>query len=212
MGHSLNMSELSQAEGDLCVFGGSFDPVHKGHLSIVHDVLRAFPTFTVLVTPAYISPHKPQGAFFTPEQRLQLLSAVVEPIERAHLFRFEIDQEKVSYSVDTLEQISLQKRSDQALYFIIGLDNVKSFNTWKDYQKVLTLATPILIARDRRDLVRQPWMSDREEKLFASNFFKEKLRAESSTEVREALEQGNVPSELLPEEVVELLSRGGLVE
>jgi nicotinate-nucleotide adenylyltransferase len=125
------------------VFGGTFDPVHVGHLAIANAALDELRLDSVYFVPARRSPLKEDGPIASAEDRLAMLTAAIADEPRFHLSRFELDREGPSFTVDTLEAL----RGEGELYLILGADAYADFARWREPDRIRSLATIVLAAR-----------------------------------------------------------------
>lgn len=126
------------------IFGGTFDPIHLGHLITAQSVREIRNLDKIIFIPAFISPHKSEVKTSSPEDRLNMIKLSVNDISFFDYSDIEIKKGGVSYTVDTLRE--LKKQYDE-LEFIIGYDNIFSFHTWKDPDEILKLTKIIVLKR-----------------------------------------------------------------
>ena len=124
------------------VFGGTFDPVHVGHLAIAQAALESAKLDRVVFVPARRSPLKESGPAASGDDRYAMLVAATKAEPRFSVSRVELDREGPSFTVDTLEE--LRKEGD--LFLILGSDAVSDLARWKSPYRIRQLAT-ILVAR-----------------------------------------------------------------
>lgn len=125
------------------VFGGTFDPVHVGHLAIALAALEEVPLDRVLFVLARRSPLKADWPEASEDDRLRMLEAAIADEPRFAISRLELDRPGPSYSVDTLE--SLRDQGD--LFLILGADAADELDKWRDPERVRELATPVVAPR-----------------------------------------------------------------
>ena len=127
------------------VLGGSFDPVHLGHLAMVRFLLDRRLGDMVLVVPAGRSPHKGEPAAGG-DHRLAMLSLVFGGMPGVRIDDREIRRSGPSYTVDTLEELAAAGSGD-SLRLVIGQDNLAGFPSWRSAQRILDLADLVVLAR-----------------------------------------------------------------
>ena len=125
------------------VFGGTFDPVHVGHLAIAHAALESVPLDRVLFVLARRSPLKERAPVAGEVDRLRMLELAVAGESRFGVSRAELDREGPSYTVETLERLA----GADELFLILGSDAIADFPRWKDPERVAALATLLVAER-----------------------------------------------------------------
>jgi nicotinate-nucleotide adenylyltransferase len=125
------------------VFGGTFDPVHVGHLAIANAALEELGLDRVYFVPARRSPLKRDGPIAGPEDRLAMLSAAIADEPRFRVSRIELDREGPSFTVETLKDLSREGQ----LFLILGSDAFADFTRWREPERIRELATVVLAAR-----------------------------------------------------------------
>jgi nicotinate-nucleotide adenylyltransferase len=129
------------------LFGGTFDPIHWGHLRSAEEVSETFSLDRVFFVPASIPPHK-RGQTTTPvKHRLRMVRLAVARNRRFAVSTAEITRPGISYSIDTLRHFARKLRKADSLYFIVGLDAFREIGTWKDFAELFSLATFIVTSR-----------------------------------------------------------------
>lgn len=129
----------------LGILGGSFDPVHVGHVLLARAMTEQLPLDRVLFVPAADPPHK-QDLIASAEDRLEMVRLALAHLDRFAPSRVELDRDGPSYMVDTLHELGSQHR-DSELFLIIGDDNVADLSTWHYPEGILELATVVSGAR-----------------------------------------------------------------
>jgi nicotinate-nucleotide adenylyltransferase len=131
-----------------CVFGGTFDPLHLGHLIIAGAVRDQFEIDRFLFMPAYIPPHKEQGSCSAVADRLAMLELALKGKPGYEISTIEIERGGTSYTVDTLQQLRQSENiSLEELFLLIGMDSLVDFNNWRQPGKILELAQVIVAPR-----------------------------------------------------------------
>jgi nicotinate-nucleotide adenylyltransferase len=147
----------------LGIFGGSFDPVHNGHLALARACQAEAALDEVWFTPAAIQPFKHQGPHATDAQRVEMLnlaiesadgdprgehrrSAVAAPRSAWRVCTLELERGGYSYTIDTLRQIH-EELPEAELFFLLGADTVRDVSHWRDPAEIFRLATPLVVGR-----------------------------------------------------------------
>jgi len=208
------------------LFGGTFDPIHWGHLRSAEEVAESFALDRVYFIPASIPPHK-RGETTTPaEDRLQMVRLAIAGNPRFAVSTVEIRRAGVSYSIDTLRAIDAKKRRGDSLYFIIGLDAFREIGTWKDFKELFPLCHFIVTSRpgskDKDPLkgtgiaVKKLFCYDPKQKNYRHRsghriyYIELTDIAISASEIRTLVKQGKSIRYLLPPAVERYIKRRGL--
>jgi len=130
----------------LGIFGGTFDPVHFGHLSLAEDCLAAASLDEVWLVPAASPPHKGGKKLSRFDQRKEMLELAIAGNDKFKVEPMEADRSGLSFTTDTLEEIH-KRRPDDELFLIIGADSALEFSTWKDPSRMVALATLVVRIR-----------------------------------------------------------------
>jgi len=130
----------------LGIFGGSFDPVHNGHLGLARACQRQVSLDEVWFTPTAIQPLKPGGANATDADRIEMLRLATEHEPSWRVCTLEIDRGGLSYTVDTLRQIHVEL-PEAELFFMIGADAMRDVPRWREPAEIFRLATPLVVHR-----------------------------------------------------------------
>ena len=128
------------------IFGGTFDPVHWGHLIIGGYVRDALALDKVVFVPSMVSPHKQERGAAEPADRLAMLKMAVEGADGFEVSDIEISRGGVSFTVDTLSEF--HKLSPGChLSLLIGADNCAEFSSWRDPERIRSLARLVVMTR-----------------------------------------------------------------
>lgn len=122
------------------ILGGSFDPVHLGHLAVARLAYEDLGLEHILFIPNRIPPHKQLTVHASATQRLHMLTLACQQASPFHIWEGEIQREGPSYTVDTLS-ILHRTYPDTEFYFIIGTDNLSEIPTWHRYNDILSQVT-----------------------------------------------------------------------
>ena len=179
------------------IFGGTFDPIHLGHLITAQSVKEIRELEKIIFIPAFISPHKSNAETSSPEDRLNMIKLAIKDIPFFDYSDMEIKMGGVSYTVDTLREL---KKQYENLEFIIGYDNIFSFNTWKDPDEIMKLSTIIVL---KRKSSHAPPFKD---KYYNQAVFVQTRGIEiSATDIRERVKLGKPINFLVPPPVMEYI-------
>lgn len=128
------------------VFGGTFDPIHYGHLLLAETCREQCDLDQVWLLPANVPPHKQQHRLTPVQHRLAMLQLAVAGHEAFVVSELEIQRGGVSYTVDTLSAI-LQQEPAAELYLLMGADSLNELPTWHRAARICELAVPIVVRR-----------------------------------------------------------------
>ncbi len=192
------------------IMGGTFDPVHNGHIQMGMDAHDEFGLSKVLFIPTGRPPHKPRSEVSDSEHRMAMLElAANQPYMQPS--RIEIDRKGTTYAVDTL---TLLKKifKEHEFYYIIGSDTLFHLHSWKNISQVLAMTHFIVFLREGDDIGKVTEMVDFYNASGVMRFFlaKQPGLPVSSTDIRLRLLNGSDLSGLLPEKVIEYIKENNL--
>lgn len=130
----------------IILFGGSFDPVHNGHLAMARAALDFLPSARLVMIPAACSPFKMGRSMASEQHRLAMCRLAVGDDPHITVSDIEFSMEKPSYTVRTVERLQLETADDY--YFLCGADSFLSLARWKEYQKLLSMVSFLVANRD----------------------------------------------------------------
>jgi len=134
------------------MLGGTFDPVHIGHLIGAQAAWEQLKLDKVLLLPAASPPHKQQREISPAEHRVAMLELAIAGDERMGLYLEELNRPGRSFTVDTLREYRQQEMAEgDELFFILGTDNLEEFDTWKDWREICRLAGIAVLNRQGYD-------------------------------------------------------------
>jgi nicotinate-nucleotide adenylyltransferase len=129
------------------ILGGTFDPLHMGHLIVAEHVRDRLGLDRIIFIPAVIPPHKRKRPDITPAtMRLEMVRRAISDNAAFGVSDVEITRGGLSYTVDTLKELRTQHPTD-VLYLLIGMDNVRDFHTWKDPEMIKRIAHMVVMTR-----------------------------------------------------------------
>ncbi len=127
------------------IYGGTFDPIHFGHLITAQSILEKRNLEKIMFIPAYISPLKTDKKYATPEHRLNMIKLAIEENKNFSVLDIELKRKNVSYTFDTLTEL---KKSFSDLQLIIGYDNLLVFHKWYKPDAILELCKLVVLHRE----------------------------------------------------------------
>lgn len=130
----------------LGIFGGSFDPVHYGHLILAESCREACQLDQVWLLPAAVPPHKRQHALSDHARRVAMLELALAGHPALRVSTLELERGGISYTVDTLTAIR-QQLPDTELFLLMGADSLDDLPHWRDPQRICQLAIPVVVRR-----------------------------------------------------------------
>ena len=189
-------------------FGGTFDPIHFGHINLAIQLLESHRLDQVLFCPAGQSPfkeHRPPIA--SSEDRLSMVQLAIEDIPAFHLCKIEVFRSGLSYTIDTLRTLKESLSPNTQLYILLSADVLSSFHQWKEPQGIIQLASPLIGSRCNHPIVVPP-SSVRAALL--EGLTETRQFEISSTEIRERLSKKLYCGHLLPHKVLSYINKHSL--
>lgn len=189
----------------LGIFGGSFNPVHKGHIYLLKSLKEKLGLSKVLVMPSSVPPHKDILEKIPDEKRIDMLKKALEGIEGVEISLFEIENGGKSYTYFTLEEMKgLYPESE--IYFLVGSDMFLSLDSWFNYPKIMDMAVFCAIPREKEDRTR---LKEKQKYFSLLGYRTEVLDIEpldiSSSLIREKIKKDENLGGLLPKSVEEYI-------
>lgn len=191
----------------IALFGGSFDPVHHGHLILAHDALDAFALDRIYFIPAGCAPLRDEAPSASSEERLNLLRLATSDEERFGVLDLEIRRGGTSYTVDTVRELRREWAGDR-LYWIIGADQLRQLDQWHEVSRLAQLCTFLVMSRPGYALEAPDNLP---EGLVWYPLPARQLDI-SSSEIRSRLAQGKTVRHLVPERACARIEELGLYQ
>lgn len=204
------------------ILGGTFDPVHNGHLALAEAAGKLCNLSEVVLIPAAVPPHKQNTKITDFRHRVAMLEAAVKKKPELHISTIEQLLPSPSYTIDTLHYIKIHSVGDVELYFITGADSFLDILSWKEYQDLLASCHFIVYTRkgNKAKMLQQffkqlgyhpkgdCWINKKSQKsIFTSS---SALPSISSSEIRDLIARGKCVSKLTPIEVADYISQNRL--
>ncbi len=128
----------------ICFFGGTFNPIHNGHINLVKQIKEALNPDLIIVVPNGIPPHKDIGA--NAFHRFQMVKNAFSSMKNVEVSDYELKKNTPSYTYETLSYFK-EKYTDCKFYFVMGMDNLYDITSWKNPKKICELATLVFFGR-----------------------------------------------------------------
>lgn len=208
------------------IFGGTFDPIHWGHLRSAEEVREAFGLDRILFIPAAVPPHRKKQPGASPKDRLAMVRLAVAKNPGFSVSDIELRRDGKSYSIDTVRYLAKRRSSMDSLYFILGLDAFRLIGSWRNFREMFTLCNMIVTSRPGyRDSLSLRGMPVAVRSLFCYDFRKRVYRHKSGThlyffkitdiaisasKIRDRLREGKSIRYLVPLEVESYIKKRGL--
>jgi nicotinate-nucleotide adenylyltransferase len=134
------------------VFGGTFDPIHYGHLLAAEEAHWRLGLAEVLFAPAAQPPHKPGQPISAAEQRVAMVELAIAGNPHFRLSRVDLDRPGPHYTVDTIPLLQSELGPEAELYLIIGLDSLVKLHTWREPARLIRLCRLVVVSRPGQQL------------------------------------------------------------
>jgi nicotinate-nucleotide adenylyltransferase len=135
------------AKGRIALYGGTFDPVHIGHVEIARRVSQLFEIEKVVFIPAQMAPHKIGRPVTEPIHRYAMLALATQNDPQLSVSTFELDAPDRRYTVDTIAHFQRTLGNETELFFIMGADSWSEITTWREWERLLTMTNHIVVTR-----------------------------------------------------------------
>lgn len=209
----------------IAIMGGTFNPIHFGHLRIAEEVRGAFGLDKALFIPTYQPPHKNNGSLISPEHRLEMVRLATKDNPFFETSDIEIKRGGRSYSIVTLKELH-EKYPKADFSFIVGTDSFNDITTWCEYEELFKFASFIVIPRPGYavkkisdvlpvELARKFWY-DAEKAAYINDcgkfvaYMQTTLFGISASEIRKLVSEGKSIRYILPKEVEDYIVKNRL--
>ena len=208
--------------------GGTFNPIHFGHLRAAEEVAESLRLEQMIFIPAAKPPHKSEVEVVSFDHRWHMMELAIEGNPLFVLSDLEYQRPGISYSVETLTQLAKDRGGSEELYFVLGLDAFLELQTWKSYRELFSLCHFIVVARpgfspESLDAMLTTQVSDRysldiqvqgyrHPSLHTVYYREVTLLDISSSAIRKLLAEGGTVRYLLPEKVEEYIQQQRLYQ
>ena len=135
------------AQERIALYGGTFDPVHVGHLEVARRVAQLFEIEKVLFVPAQMAPHKIGRPVTEPIHRYAMLALATKDDPQLAISTYELDASNRCYTVETVEHFQRVLGDSAELFFIMGADSWSEITTWREWERLLSMTNHIVVTR-----------------------------------------------------------------
>lgn len=190
-------------------YGGTFNPIHLGHVGVCRQAVKQLRLDCLHVIPAFIPPHKASPDLAAGEDRLAMCRLALQGLPNILADDYELTRGGVSYTIETMRHMR-ECYSEDDFYLIMGTDNYLTFTAWREWQALGRMCTLAVASREEDDkeaLYQQARLLAREGVL--SIFLDNPVRVVSSTKIRQMLRAGEPCGDLSPA-VAEYIAAHGL--
>lgn len=184
------------------IMGGTFNPIHNGHLLIAEHAHDQFNLDEVWIMPAGIPPHKQNMDILSKDIRCELIEEAIKDVSYFRLDRREVDSTEISYTYRTLTKMKNENPSNE-YYFIMGGDSIAYFDKWKETGTILNLATVLVAVRDDVDATKVEEHINRIKSQFSGSIYQIITPSfnVSSAEIRKRIKENQSIRFLVPDGV-----------
>lgn len=207
------------------VLGGTFDPIHFGHLRLAQELVEAVNLDEVLFIPAAVPPHRNQP-ITSAQQRAGMVALAIQGNSRFRLDMRELLREGASYTIDTLQSLRLEVGEEVSISLLLGSDAFLGLPSWHHWQELLDLAHIVVAYRPNAPLVKEKMHSKLQSfcnerltedpqaiaKNRAGHIFMQHITALdiSATQIRDSFRLAKAPRYLLPDPVIDYIEQNKL--
>lgn len=202
------------------IYGGTFDPIHNGHLKVAEAALNAFAMDRMIFVPAFVPPHKRKQTISSPFHRMSMLALATADSPRMFISTVELDAPSRPYTIETLRRLQAELQPVR-LFFVMGTDSFRDFTGWREYEAILNEYDVIVAARpgyDDSEIAERmaariidlrgglyPSSEDlKSPRVYLTDYITVDV---SATSIREAIEEGRSIGDLVPSSVATYIEK-----
>lgn len=188
----------------IALYGGTFDPIHLGHLEIARKVLELFEIEKVLFIPAQAPPHKIGRPVTEPIHRYAMLALATQNDPQLSISTFELDAPGRRYTVDTVQHFQETLGEATELFFVMGADSWSEIKTWREWERLLRMINHIVVTRPGYEVAEAP--PEVKHRVFFTDAV---MKDVSATNIRRLASKGRVEelAKLVSEPVAEYIRK-----
>lgn len=194
----------------LGIFGGTFNPIHKGHINLLQEINKKYKFDKILLIPTNKTPKKLLDNLATNEQRLTMCQLALKNFPNAEASNIEFLLGGTSYTINTVKELKKQFPQYE-FYLIVGSDMFLCFDKWKDYKNIFEICNIITAARDYDQYQK---LTEKKEEFaqYKNKIFVEQINIfpVSSTQIRKMIKNGENTQDLLDEKVKKYITENNI--
>ncbi|MFC2020752.1 nicotinate-nucleotide adenylyltransferase [Chloroflexota bacterium] len=193
------------------VLGGTFDPIHRGHIMMAEETRTRLDLAEVFFVPAYLTPLKEDSSILAVEHRVQMVRLAIADNPHFILSTVEIDRAGPSYTVDTIVELREKLGAENELFFIAGWDSLAQLSRWKEPSRIIQMSRLVAVPRPGCSLPDLNSLETVIPGLTQRLIVLDRPEIDiSATEIRERVARGLPVDHLVPEPVAEYISKNKL--
>jgi nicotinate-nucleotide adenylyltransferase len=191
----------------IALYGGTFDPVHLGHLEVARRVSELFEIEQVIFIPAQLAPHKTGRPVTKPIHRYAMLALATADDPRLLISTFELDAPDRRYTVDTVAELQRMLGDGTELFFIMGADSWSEIKTWRAWERLLRMTNHIVVTRPGYEV--SPAPPDLQDRIFFTDAVMKDI---SATNIRRLASEGRYDEleQMVPGSVANYIKKYGI--
>lgn len=191
------------------IYGGSFNPVHNGHIHLALSAIEELKLDKIYLVPSGISPHRSSAEYASPEDRLAMLKLACDVSEKLDVCDYEIKSERKSYTIYTIKEFR-RRFSDDELFLLVGSDMLMIFEKWNQFEDILKEVTLVVVSRKNGDIEILREKAEKLRKYGKITICGTEPMEVSSTEIRKKIEKNEKFSCYLDKNVVQYITSKNL--
>lgn len=193
------------------LLGGSFDPIHLGHLNLAIELKEKWQLEEVWFIPAQVSPFKKNALPSLASHRLKMVELALKPFSQFFLSDFELQRPSLSYTIETVNYFC-QLHRENRYFWLIGEDHLNSFTKWYQWQEILKQVTLLIGSRFQSPSEEANILPEQLQSLLTKGWTRTRLMDISSTDIRMRLIENLPCDHLLPNTVLTYIEQNQLYQ
>lgn len=197
---------------DVLLFGGTFNPPHRGHIEIAKQVSKKLGIEKIVLLPLGNPPHKVGSDVLDASHRVDMLKLAIKSEKNFKISLIEVNRKGYTYTIDTLREIQKKYGDTKKIYYLIGSDILEELTTWKDFREVFLICRFVVVARNghaRELLAREVERLALVYKFDATIVDVDCINI-SSTDIRERIKKGYSLDKMISMEVLQYIINNNL--